>query len=150
MLNQFSSRFQQAGCISSDSDFESIVRWVRAGNWSANFNKQAPSNLKTFTGDAYSLQKSPEERVRDLCNVKYIGMNTATALLAFWQPNKFSVMTKPSLETLVDYGLWSHSTKPAAANYQRYLHTVRGLAHCHGMKVRDVDRALVAMGSSKF
>ena len=59
-------------------------------------------------------------------------------------------MTKPALETLADHGIWNKPIEPKASEYDHYLDICKRHKNSYNMSLRDVDRGMVAMGSSKF
>jgi hypothetical protein len=149
MLQNFPK--QISGAITKSTEMKSIVKWVRPPSWGAHFRGNYDiQKIKNITSKAFLRGKSAADRIYELCDIYGVGPTTATAILMFWRPDEYTVMTKPALLTLERYGLWNHSIEAKASNYDDYLDKCRRHERKYGMNLRDVDRGLVAMGSSKF
>jgi hypothetical protein len=94
-------KFQSGGCVTATGDFKSVIKWVNAGLWESQFGSIQNYQVKMATSQAFSSNmSSAADRVKRLYNQDGLGINTATALLMFWRPDEYSVMTKPALLSL--------------------------------------------------
>lgn len=151
LLNTLPQKFQSDGCVTATSDFKSIIKWVRAGLWESQFSNIQNYQVKMTTSQAFSSNmSSAADQVKRLCNQDGLGINTATALLMFWRPDEYSVMTKPALLSLIRGGLWNGQPSPNAEEYDEYLKVCHDIANHVNLSLRDVDRALVALESTQF
>ncbi|WP_135534734.1 hypothetical protein [Halostella pelagica] len=151
LLNNLPQKFQSDGCVTTTSDFKSVIKWVRAGLWESQFGSIQNYQVKMATSQAFSSNmSSAADRVKRLYNQDGLGINTATALLMFWRPDEFSVMTKPAILSLIRQGLWDGQSTPNIEEYDEYLKVCRDIANQTNLSLRDVDRALVALESTQF
>lgn len=111
-------------------------RAVAAGN--------TADEVEQITGAALGAPDEIKHRILTL--LKGVRVPVASALLAVWDPGRFTVLDFRAIESLRTLGIEGASGWPTARNeypkYMDYLEVCRGTATDLKVPLRDLDRAL--------
>ncbi len=100
--------------------------------------------IKKVSQKAFAA-KTEKERIKLLDGLSGVGIPVASALLMFYDPNKYAVIDIRAWQTLFKYGLVKENKKGKNFTYkqwEKYLEIVRSYAKKYNVKPRDIDRAL--------
>jgi hypothetical protein len=105
-------------------------------------------DLKKITSEAFKLadQDRIEEAVEKLRKLPEVGVAVASAILTFYNPNKYGVIDIYAWKALYNEQRKSGDFKPE--EYVRYLKDIREIAAKCNMTPRQVDLALWYLGMS--
>jgi hypothetical protein len=105
-------------------------------------------DLKKITSEAFKLadQDRIKEAVEKLRKLPEVGVAVASAILTFYNPNKYGVIDIYAWKALYDEQRKSGDFKPE--EYVKYLKDIREIATKCNMTPRQVDLALWHLGIS--
>jgi len=147
LLRDLPVRFQAARCIERKEDFLEIVRW-KAPRQTGHASENRPEKLRRASAQAFAL--ASEDRVVEAIKslrapaLSGVGTRVATAILMFYEPNRFTVLDKLAWRSLVHLGVldafdcWFEEPE----DYPPYLGACTRLAKWFQHTLRDTDRAL--------
>ena len=152
MLNNFPG-YSQPDHISDPEELEGITRWCISLTWekvSDDYDTEPHYKMWIWSMKAFSGNKSPERRVECLTEIDGLSVVLSTAVLTFWKPTEYTLMTEPVLELLEKKGVWNGNTDPdylQPSDYPQYLKICEDLAQSYGVSLRDLDRGLKQIAS---
>jgi thermostable 8-oxoguanine DNA glycosylase len=103
--------------------------------------------IKSVTEKAFNLAKGDriEDSIRELCELHGVKPRVASAILTFYDPQRFGVMDKLAWKSL--YGEDKEEFSPK--DYVKYLEDIRQLAKQYNLSPRGIDLALWHLTRSK-
>jgi thermostable 8-oxoguanine DNA glycosylase len=139
-------RFQREQALSA-CDFFAIVTW-KANRAKTRVKKgllDAGTSVRQLMKEV-SQADSPVDKVEILCNVKWIGIPIASAILSVCYPTEFTVLDYRAWEALKQASVEGLPERPPryAQSYLQYCEACRRFADRMGLSLRDLDRALWA------
>ncbi|MBO3758046.1 MAG: hypothetical protein JTT14_02940 [Candidatus Brockarchaeota archaeon] len=133
-------------------DFLYIVCWKAPGgrrgkaaeNALYSIREKGAKEIENVTREAFKLAEEGdvEKAIEKLDDLYGIDVRTASAILTFYNPQKFGVIDKNAWKTLYDEDKNSFEVQ----DYMKYLRDIRGLAKKCNMTARGVDVALWYIG----
>ncbi len=146
-------RLQRDKAIVKKGDFLDIVEWKSARNMGrARKDVRWGDRHVQLTREAFNHADRGQLKtaIKKLDEIRWVAPRTASAILMFYNPEKFTVMDVFAWNAL-DEGL---RMKPGfgyetAKDYPQYNAVCQGVAKAFGRKLRDTDRALWFMGKYK-
>lgn len=131
---------RKRGCLTFD-DFYKICMWKSV--------RQKPNYLKNkdtvekITKNAFT-EKNETKKINKLCNLRGIGIKTASAILTVVFPKRYAVMDERCLDILKMYG-FKISKYSSVKTWLNYLDIMRKVAKENGISPRELDMAFFAM-----
>jgi thermostable 8-oxoguanine DNA glycosylase len=151
LFGEVSPRFSKEQTLAS-FDFFAIIAWksnrskTKVKDGLAAAGKSVSEIMKEV-----SQAPSPEEKVKILLNIQWIGLPIASAVLTVCYPKEFTILDYRAWETLKEAGvkgLPPHYPQNATS-YVQYCQVCIALAEEARLSLRDLDRALWAKSWEK-
>lgn len=147
-LERLSKKFQRDGCIADREDFLEIVKW-KAQRSLGYARRNHVSAIREATKLAFDLapRGQTKEALDALGRLKGVKTRMATAILTFYNHERFTVMDPNAWRSLVHLGALSpfDCWFEESVDYPAYLAACHAVAESYGHTLRDTDRALWAL-----
>jgi len=141
---------QSEKCVPDKDTLRSIGKWKSYERTSHLLKKNSNEKVRSTTAEAFRMIRGrdliheSEDAMKHLRHLQGVGIATASALLAMYDPKNFAVIDR------LAYGeLFPNRTDEITsyAQWKEYLDQVMRLAHAHNLDCRDIDTALWFVGS---
>jgi hypothetical protein len=153
LLSELSKKFQRDGCIADQRDFLEIVKWkARRALGRARENSSSLIQEKTRQAFEKTSRGQISEALDALAELHGVETRMATALLTFYDPNRFTVMDVNVWRSLVHLGVlkpfecWFEKSK----DYPIYWQACQSVAEWYGRGLRNTDRALLQFAKDEI
>lgn len=127
-------------------DFYKIGMW-KSVRQKQNYLKNK-NTVEEITRNAFKKDRE-NEKIDILCQLKGVGIKTASAILTIVSPEKYAVIDERCLDILVDYG-FKISKYPSVKTWEQYLEIMRNLAKENNVTPRELDMAFFAKHREKL
>lgn len=155
LVSRVGERIRRHGYLGPD-DLYLIVVWKSVARFALMhargvLQKNPPKRIEDTTRKALSqvaTDSSVEATMRaieTLSELRHVGIPIASAILAFYDPERFGAIDPNAWEALG----WSDDRDWEPRDYGRYLIRVREIARDCGLTPREVDCALYQMGGTR-
>lgn len=128
----------------SDEEFFKIVIWKsnRAKGKVLAGIKKSKKSIRQIMRDVYNA-KNPEEKIKILTKIKWIGLPIASAILTVCYPNKFTILDYRVWDILLkDKKVKAKNPPKSISEYLDYVDICKNYAKKLKLSLRDFDRAM--------
>lgn len=133
------------GYLTKD-EFLAIVEWKSPRSKRLAWDpRNTPRFIRAKTREAFAAA-DPCSAVRALCLLHGVDVRMASAILAVWNPERYTVMDEYACQALRDLGVGYTRTAYTAGTYAAYLDACTELAEQHDVDLRILDRYLWVKG----
>ncbi len=144
LFGHVGERIRTRGHLLKD-DLDDIARW-RARRASGFVARNDPDEVVEISTLAFAESTSDRVRLKLLTLLDGISERTASSILAIWDPERYAAWDERIAEVLRGAELMHDATLPAM--WSGYLDCVRSLGEESGLGMRDVEKALYALGTT--
>jgi thermostable 8-oxoguanine DNA glycosylase len=122
-------------------EFMAICLW-KSSRQKNNYKINSQEDIRSITRDAFrnSVEK---DRIKTLCKLKGVGVPVASALLTFYNPQKYAIIDIRCVEILFENGEINW-TRISPGSWVKYLDTVTKLAKHFKLTPRKFEKVLFA------
>jgi hypothetical protein len=123
---------------------EYVVRWKHPADV-GRVRDADPSLVSAVTERAFRAA-SAREAIEALTDLEEVTTSTASAVLTFANPARYTVMDRRSTTGLRDLGYWELACEADAEHYDAYCLRCHELSQRTGLSLREVGRGLYVVG----
>lgn len=146
MLETYPEQLQSSGNVPTARHLDNIVLWTQPVAVS-HTREASEETIQKQSAVAFNTSDSVSQ-VTHLKEIYGVGTAVATAILLFYDPERYTPMNKRSVAGLSRWGLWPDDSTPSAERYGEFLSTCRSVTGKTEFSLREIDRALYVFGGS--
>lgn len=130
----------------SKKDLKSITYWKLGNRHKDQVGKNMERDVRRWTKLAFH-ERDVKEKLRILCRLKGVGIRTASAVLMFHNPGRYTMTDDQAWTALHKFGfLNSPPSHYSPGRYVEYLDVCRQLSKALSIGLRRLDRGLWVLG----
>ncbi|MCK4491251.1 MAG: hypothetical protein KAU03_01405 [Candidatus Altiarchaeales archaeon] len=132
----------------SPSDLEEVIQWkyiTKGARGNLKRAREIPDGVVELITETALKIKNDEYRVNVLKTLRGVGVGTASAILAFYDPENYGVG-----DTYIMDAFFSKEKTPTTREYLDILKILREEKERHGLGARDIEKAYYQVYYEKY